>query len=79
VAADGAFSNIVFSKGSVPPGDGRTTVTISATLTTRTYYWRAKAQDGANDGPYSIYATFDIVSGAVYQPPVPSPRPITLR
>jgi len=71
LALDGAFSNIVYSKSGVTPGDGRTTVSVATTLTNHTYYWRAKAQDGANDGPYSVYATFDIVSGAVYQAPVP--------
>ena len=37
------------------PGDGRTSLRLPDALATgRSYYWRARAGDGANTGPYSI-------------------------
>jgi hypothetical protein len=35
----------------------------------RSYYWRAKAQDGANEGPFSAAATFEIVTPVVFEAP----------
>src|SRR4051794_23053741 len=50
VATDAGFSNKVFSRDGVQPGDqGRTSLRLPDALGTgRGYYWRAKAQDGAN-------------------------------
>ena len=70
VASDAAFSSIVFSRDGVAPGDGRTSVKLSGALGTgRTYYWRARAQDGANTGAYANSASFDIVTPVVIGAP----------
>ena len=54
VATDAGFANIVWSRTGVTPGEGRTTMRLPDPLATgRSYYWRARAEDGANTGPYS--------------------------
>jgi len=54
VAADADFNTKVFARGGVPAGDGgRTSVQIDRLDSGRTYYWRAKADDGANSSSYS--------------------------
>jgi hypothetical protein len=62
IAADGGFNNLVFSRDNVPPGDnGRTSVRLPEALQDkRTYYWRARAADGANTGPFAAANGFDI-------------------
>ena len=53
VAADADFNTKVFARGGVPAGDGgRTSVQIDRLDSGRTYYWRAKADDGANSSSY---------------------------
>lgn len=72
VAADAGFSNIVVSQSGVQPGDsGRTSLKLSDPLASqRTYYWRARAEDGANTGPFSGTTAFTIFTPVVLQPPV---------
>ena len=54
IAADSGFSSIVFKRTGVPPGNVDTTLQLPDVLATgRTYWWRARAEDGANVGPYS--------------------------
>ena len=64
VAADAGFSTMVFSKdGIAPGGNGKTTVSVPDKLASdRTYFWRARAQDGANTGPYSAVVKFSVVT-----------------
>src|SRR5262245_14693106 len=50
VASDSGFSTKVFSKASVAPGDGKTSVTLERLDIGKSYYWRAWAEDGANTG-----------------------------
>ena len=52
VATDAGFSTIVFSRESVTQGaNGRTSLTLPERLASgRSYYWRARAYDGANTG-----------------------------
>jgi hypothetical protein len=71
LSADSAFSNIVYKREDVPPGDGgRTSVRLTDRLTPdHSYFWRVRAQDGANAGPYSPTATFDIFTPIVINPP----------
>lgn len=73
LASDAAFTNKVFAQSKVTPGTGtQTTIVVDAALTAeRTYYWRAKADDGANESDYSSVAKFDIVVPVVIEPPVP--------
>lgn len=71
VATDAGFSNMVFLREGVSPGDnGRTTVVLPTALGTgRGYYWRARAQDGANTGPYSGALTFNVFTPVSFGKP----------
>lgn len=71
VAADAAFSNPLVSRSGITPGEGgRTSFRLPDPLATgRTYYWRARAEDGANTGPYSGTVAFDVYTPVVIQAP----------
>jgi hypothetical protein len=70
VASDNAFTTKVFSRAGVPPGDGgKTTVQIDKLEIGRSYYWRARAEDGANTGTYAT-AGFEIFPKPAVNPPV---------
>ncbi|HJZ78640.1 MAG TPA: hypothetical protein VKE51_43230 [Vicinamibacterales bacterium] len=71
IAADAGFTNIVFSREGVEPGDGgRTSLRLPDRLAPeRSYFWRVKAQDGANTGPFSTAAGFDVFTPIVIEPP----------
>jgi hypothetical protein len=72
VATDAGFSNKVYSREAIPPGDnGRTSITLpNALAPERTYYWRARAQDGANTGGYSGAAFFNVFTPVVLGRPL---------
>jgi len=73
VATDAAFNAKVFSKGGVTPGSGKTSLLLPDRLATgHAYYWRARAQDGANTGPYSNANKFDVYTPVVIQAPAPT-------
>jgi hypothetical protein len=71
VAADATFSNPLLSRGGIAPGEGgRTSFKLPDPLASgRTYYWRARAEDGANTGPYSATVAFNIFTPVVIQAP----------
>jgi hypothetical protein len=71
IATDTGFSNKVFVREDVAPGDGgRTSLRLPDRLAPeRSYFWRARAQDGANTGPYSAPAAFDVFTPIVIGPP----------
>lgn len=71
VALDSEFGNKVVSRdGITPGGDGKTTFQLPEALAAeRTYYWRARAQDGANTGPFSAGGYFNVITPIVFQPP----------
>ncbi|MCX6551317.1 MAG: hypothetical protein NTY02_10000 [Acidobacteria bacterium] len=73
LASDSGFSNrILVREGIQPGGDGKTALRLPDALAAdRTYFWRAKAEDGANASPYSAAVSFAVVNIAVIQPPVP--------
>jgi hypothetical protein len=78
VATDTGFTNKVFVRDSITPGDGgRTSLRLPDALATgRTYYWRARAQDGANTGDYSAAANFNVFTPIVIGAPPPlAPAP----
>lgn len=61
VASDSAFQNKVFARSNVTPGsNGKTTQTLDTLPVGKTYHWRARAEDGANTGPY-MTAAFDLL------------------
>ena len=61
VATDTAFETKMYARSGVTPGgDGRTTVTVDRLESGRSYYWRVRAEDGANSSPYST-TNFEIL------------------
>lgn len=70
VASDSDFNTKVFARSGVAPGDGRTSVQLDALELGRPYYWRAKADDGANSSTYST-AAFEMLPRAVVTLPTP--------
>ena len=73
VATDAAFKNIVFARAGVEPGtDGLTRFQLPDKLAAGTYWWRTRAEDGANTGPYSAVKSFKVLADVVVGPPVPS-------
>jgi hypothetical protein len=71
VAVDAAFTSKVFEQANVAPGEGgRTTLRLPDPLQSgRSYYWRARAQDGANTGPFSAPASFDVFTPILIEDP----------
>lgn len=72
IASDAAFSTKLFSQTGVEPGsDGRTSLKLPQSLAPeRTYFWRTKADDGANASDYSAALSFQVYTPVVIQPPV---------
>jgi hypothetical protein len=69
VASDNGFTTKVFSRGGVAPGGGgRTSVQLDRLEIGRGYFWRARAEDGANTGPFAA-ATFEIFPKPAINPP----------
>jgi len=73
VAVDSEFSNKVATREGIEPGaDGKTAYRLPDALAAdRTYFWRAKALDGANESAYSEAVSFAVVTPAELQAPVP--------
>jgi hypothetical protein len=69
VATDTGFNTKVFARSGVPAGDGgRTSVQIDRLDSGRTYYWRAKADDGANSSDYAS-SQFEVLPKPVLTAP----------
>jgi hypothetical protein len=72
VASDNGFATKVFARSGVLPGDGgRTSVQVDALELGHSYYWRARAEDGANSSIYSS-AEFSVLPRAVLTVPTPA-------
>jgi len=71
VATDAAFNTMVFSRDGIAPGDGgRTSLRLPDALASqRTYFWRVRALDGANTGPFANAASFDVFTPIVIGEP----------
>jgi hypothetical protein len=71
IATDANFNGKVFSREGITPGDGgRTSLRLSDALATgHTYFWRVRALDGANTGPYANAASFDVFTPIVLDAP----------
>ncbi len=72
IAADFNFNQVVHQADKIDPGpNGRTAYRLPEPLGAGfTYYWRSRAADGANTGPYSAVSSFTVVSPVVLEPPV---------
>lgn len=69
VATDAEFTSKVYARSGVPPGDnGRTNVQIDRLDLGRAYYWRAKADDGANASQFSS-SQFEVLPKPLLTPP----------
>ncbi len=73
VAADSGFEGKVVTRDGIEPGaEGKTSFKLPDALSPdRTYYWRAKAVDGANESTYSVALSFEIITPVIIQAPVP--------
>lgn len=71
VASDVNFTNKIFVRESIAPGaNGRTELRLPDPLAAeRDYYWRARAQDGANTGNFSFPVVFRIFTPIVLGAP----------
>jgi hypothetical protein len=71
VATDSAFNSKVFARNAVPPGSGgRTSLQLDPLELGRVYYWRAKAEDGANSSAFAT-SGFEVLPRAVLTTPSP--------
>jgi hypothetical protein len=72
VALDPEFSQRVHSVNNLPPGaNGRTAYTLPMLGEGKGYFWRVRAVDGANIGPYSPASIFQIALSVRIETPVP--------
>ncbi len=71
VSADQSFQQIVHQADQIAlGGNGRTEYRLPAPLGAGyTYYWRSRAVDGANTGPYSPVSNFNVVPPVVIDAP----------
>ena len=71
IATEVEFTNVIFARDGVAPGaNGVTSLRLPDALGTgRSYYWRARAQDGANTGPYTHSMVFTIFTPVVLGKP----------
>lgn len=73
VASDAAFKNIVFARTGVEPsGNAVISFQLPDKLAAGTYWWRTRAEDGANTGPYAETKSFQVLAEVVLAPPIPS-------
>lgn len=73
VASDSDFANKVVTREGIEPGaEGKTSYRLPDALAAdRTYYWRSKAKDGANESGYSVVLSFQVYTPVIIQAPVP--------
>jgi hypothetical protein len=72
VALDPEFAQRVHTADKLPPGTGgRTSYTLPVLQEGRSYFWRVRAADGANTGPYSPASIFAISLSVRIETPVP--------
>lgn len=70
VSVDSAFGSTVFARSGVAPGaNNQTSVQLDTLPLNQTYYWRARAEDGANTGSYAT-SSFFVFPHAAINPPV---------
>jgi hypothetical protein len=74
VGTDEGFSQLIHQADQITPGEGgRTTYRLPEPLGAGfTYFWRSRASDGANTGPYSAVSSFNVVPPVVIDTPQPT-------
>jgi hypothetical protein len=87
VASDSTFQSQVYARSKVTPGSGTTSLVLEPIPIGKAYFWRARAEDGANTGPY-VTASFEVLPNPELGAPslispvdnerVSSPRPTLL-
>ena len=72
MSTDTSFTQLVHTADQIALGDGgRTAYRLPAPLGAGyTYFWRTRAVDGANTGPYSSVSSFEVVPPVVIDAPV---------
>src|SRR5687767_7814646 len=72
IASDAEFKKIVFARTGIEPADGPvTTFQLPEKLAAGTYWWRTRAEDGANTGSYSETKSFIVLAEVILAPPIP--------
>jgi hypothetical protein len=72
LATDSGFSNKVYTSDKLSPGsNGRTAHRLPALDTGRVYFWRVKAEDGANSSGFSDLRSFEVLVPVVINAPTP--------
>ncbi len=71
ISTDSTFGTKLFTQtGVAAGGSGQTSFRLPSALSAdRTYYWRARAEDGANVGDYAAAANFKVFTPVVIQAP----------
>ncbi len=64
VATDSGFTSIVAQVSGVGQGSGQTSWQVNSDLPSAQFFWRARGDVGATQGPYSAVANFTITGGA---------------
>ena len=74
ISTDASFAQLVHHADQIPPGEGgRTSYRMPEPLGAGfTYYWRSRASDGANTGPYSQVSNFNVVPPVIIDTPLPA-------
>lgn len=73
LAGDSGFQQVLHQADRITPSEeGTTQHAISERLSANsTYYWRVRALDGANTGPWSAISAFRVVDPVILEPPTP--------
>jgi hypothetical protein len=72
VAGDGGFGNIIYQRQGVAPAPGdRTIFQLDRLPAGRVYFWRSRADDGANDSGWGATASFEVLAPVTIGAPDP--------
>ncbi len=72
VAADSGFAQQLYARAAIPPGESQTSEQVADKFgAPGTYYWRARAEDGANTGNWTSAVAFTIYIPVVIGAPNP--------
>jgi len=73
LSGDTSFASTLFAKADIAPGNGQTSIQLPDKLgSAGNYFWRARAEDGANTGAWTSAIPFTIYIPVVIQAPGPA-------